>query len=51
MRLKYHRFEDLVTENKRELMGDDKLMEQVEARLEKKQTEEEYASQHKRIFH
>jgi len=52
MRLKYHRFEDLVSENKRELMEDDKLMQRLETRLEKRQTDEpkEYNTRQRRIF-
>jgi len=51
MRSKYHRFEDLVTENKRELMEDDRLMQKLETRLEKKRTDEsEDNNSPRRIF-
>jgi len=52
MRLKYHRFEDLVTENRRELLEDDKLMQRLEMRLENKRTEEpkKHTPKERRIF-
>ncbi|GAA0446266.1 hypothetical protein GCM10008983_25120 [Lentibacillus halophilus] len=36
MRLKHQRFEDLVQQNKQELMENDKKIEQIENRLEKR---------------
>ncbi|HLR01960.1 MAG TPA: FbpB family small basic protein [Virgibacillus sp.] len=52
MRSKYHRFEDLVSENKRELMDDEQLMQRLEMRLEDKQSDEDPKEQtrSRRIF-
>lgn len=37
MRPKYQRFEELVKQNKQELLEDEKQLKQIEIRLEKKQ--------------
>ncbi|RYG74009.1 FbpB family small basic protein [Lentibacillus lipolyticus] len=51
MRLKYQNFEDLVKQNKQELMDDDKKIKQIEYRLDEKVMNQHAEAEEHSTFH